>query len=450
MAVNVKPTKKVERSSRTITLKRESKADFDKSFRAEATQTDAKKKYIRNMPVKTFNGETYDRGADQTEGRSSNEASITVNFGVMSNSFGINSPYTGSTESGKPIEITEYVDNSRQGDDKISYGIEVDLEGLAHATFEERKKNAEQNGATVDERSQDRLQLNYSFSSAKNGVAALNPEIMATNLAKVGTQRYMLVASKKDPQKEAFTEKDVTALADTFVSEYNTALLAAADGKLTSGLTSKKVVDGKVTEGPAIKDTEVSKLPDGMKLSPIEVDGATVYAVTGVGSKTSELNKWLVNFNNYYNAKMSQVVNGTPELAGAQGENPITRKLGLVAGINSYAVTPVNKSEDMNYALIQPATTGKINAYAQAVRSAHDAATYYESNGQEVALETIYGKERLEVASSLSEICRPESTTREAAQKNAQEMLAKVEAQISALDAPAKGKGKAKEEPSVV
>jgi len=420
--------------ARTITLKRESQAEFNAAFRAAKTQQDPAKKYIRNIPVKTFNGDTYDRGADQSVGRSSNEASITVNFGKMSDAMGVKGQYRGATKSGRPIEVTRFEDPSRQNDDeRYSYSIEVDPVGLATATFEERKANAAKNGASVDERSKERLQLNYSFSSAKSGVAAINPEIMASNIAKVGTQRYMLVASAKDPNKEAFSKNDVQKLAECFVSTYEDTLAQAAAGKLTKGLTAKSVdASGKVTEGAAIEGTQIPKLPTGMKLTTVTVDGADVQVVAGAAGRTSELNKWLVGVNNYFNAQMSQVINGTPELRNGD----MTRKLGMVTGINSYAVTPVDKNADMNYALIQPATTGKINAYAQSVIKAHDAATYYAVDGVERGLSQIYSQDVLDKAAELNDVFRTPSTTREKAQEAAKDMLAKVETEIAKTKMP--------------
>lgn len=363
---------------RYMTLPAIEATEFERGFR------DAEGK-MRNVEIPTFNGQTF-----ENDGRGRNVATTLVNFEAMSN-LG-DSTHTGSTPEGKPVGVSRK--EVQEGNKSVSkYVLNVDPTALAAASYEERVKTAEAKGQpTPSENTKDRLNLKYSFSNTDKGVAGMNGVSFQSNVAKAAAQRYILTASPNKPEKNVPKQEIIEDISATFVNEYAKFAKEAVE-KGCKGIPVKDK-EGKVVKGQVVPNTEFGPLKD-MGIKAIDMNGTTVLGVAGDSSpnQTSAINKALVNFNNAFNAKMSQEING--KAAGMDKDTAAEyRQIGNMIGVDSYAVVPRDPktNEKADIIVIQPSTTAVIQPFSGAVLKAYDAAQHNGANGVAKSVEELYGK----------------------------------------------------------
>ena len=365
-------------TGRYMTLPAIEETEFERGFR------DAEGK-MRNIEIPTFNGQTF-----ENDGRGRNVATTLVNFEAMSN-LG-DSAHTGSTPEGKPVGVSRKV--VQEANKTVAkYVLHVDPKALAAASYEERAKVAEAKGQPAPNKNTvDRLNLKYSFSNTDKGVAGMNGASFQSNVAKAAAQRYIFTASPSKPEQNVPKQKMIEDISATFVKEY-AAFAKEAVEKGCKGIPVKDK-DGKVVKGQVVPNTAFGPLKE-MGIKAIDMNGTTILGVAGDSSpaQTSAINKALVNFNNAFNAKMSQEING--KAAGMDKDTAAEyRGIGNMIGVDSYAVVPRNPrtNEKADIIVIQPSTTAVIQPFSGALFKSYDAAMHDGPGGVAKPVEELYGK----------------------------------------------------------
>jgi hypothetical protein len=419
------------KTSRTVTLPTMTSKEFEDGFLALKNGGDENKvdNYMRNMTLKTFNGETF-----ENDGRGSNQASFAVNFAKMCDSVGpeykapgTDRSYAGSCENGMPIDIVAYTDVSDNNPDtRDKYVVTADLRAIASANYIERKAAAERDGRTApDPKSADRIAIKYTFPTTENGVAGMSLDGLTKNVGKAATQRYILTASQKTAG-DVPTADAVKSVAEVTKNTFESVMKDCIDGKAnkdmkTTGYNGKGTIEGTKVDKP------------NFDIKSMKVGEATVYAIDTSKSdvKVQDVNKWLVDVNNRFNKTLSQDVNSK---FAAKSEEA---KLGNMVGIQAYAVVPQDPAtgEKKDMILIQPAMTAQLQPFTSSLIKAYDAATHSkdypakEGEAKNVSVEDIYGKEIVENAGKLA------ATYNAPSGRTKDEAIAAVQAQLEGIQA---------------
>lgn len=386
---------------------------------------------MANIPIPLFNGQTFDNPDNPSDpGRGSNTANLVVNFSKMANlseellvqamgmsqadaaqAIGLQGPdgYTGFTEAETPVSVSVTRNLSEQDPLKrVKIGLEVDMKALAGANDIERAKNS--GDRKIDERSNGRLPLTCAFTTTYDGVAGMTADRMVANTGLAASQAYLLTASKKDPDKTLPGKDTVEAIGKLFASEY-TSFMKTAIEKGCDGIP-RQVKDAKSGKYVSSKTETVPKTgfkPLGeMGVTMTEVNGATVIAIDPSKASRPYSSAEMVNFNNAFNAHMSQVVNRQ-----FGDKDPVARNLANQMGINSYAVKPrvPGTNEPAGVTLIQPSTTLTVKPFAESVTTSVMCATHQNTK----PIEQLYSPKILENAAAIANYFPVEKTDLERA-----------------------------------
>ncbi len=374
---------------------------------------------IRNVNVPLFNGQTFP-GEGNDVGRGRTESTMVVNFGKMANissdvqallkTSAPGSKYTGNTGAdytvdGKdptPVALDVVRDLSVQGIDQYRVTTIIDPQALANANDAERDAARAAAGLKpLAEGAKGRLTLTAGLSTTDHGMPAMNGDRFRENVAQLASQNYLLTAQKKDPARGMVSQDTIDKVASTFSKGY-TDFVAKYATKACPGIDSQvKQADGSYKKGGAVPNTSFPSLAD-MGISVIGMkDGSTALVVTDT-AKNAANREGMNNFNNAFNAHMSQVVNKSFE------NDDAAKKLGNRFSIRSYPVTPMEPDSDKrDLTLIQPSTVITMEPYAAAVTRAYECATHNEplrdkDEPHMHAIEGLYGKEVLENAAKIA------------------------------------------------
>ncbi len=416
------------RGPRPVALQTQPFSQFEKQFRVLQSgdkaviekNRQANTHLIANVNVPLFNGQTFP-GENGDVGRGRTDSTMVVNFGKMANisqdvqallkTTAPGSEYTGNTGAdftvdGKdptPVALDVVRDLSVQGKDQYRVTTIIDMQALANANDVERDAFRKANSLpALGEAAKGRLTLTAGLSTTDHGMPAMNGDRFRANVAQLASQNYLLTAQKKDPSRGVVSQDTINKVADTFSKGYADFVSKYAD-KACAGIDRQvKGDDGKYktdkthpvpnTAFPSLADMGISVV--GMK------DGSTALVVTDT-AKNAANREGMNNFNNAFNAYMSQKVNQAFE------NDDAAKKLGNRFSIRSYPVTPVDPTKDgRDLTLIQPSTVMTMEPYAGAVTRAYECATHNEPHRQNEtaiqAIEGLYGKEVLENAAKIA------------------------------------------------
>lgn len=402
MAINRDKSTRLQKMTKQTLLNSMRGVTVDKNGAVTARKdgkTPDASKFVGNLEVKTFNGMTY--GDD---GRGSNTAQMTVNFATMSdigqvagqtfegrkepalfkttNPKAFESEYTGATPSGKPITFeAEY--NPSDNENPVTFSPVVDFKALATASFMEKEKAAQNSKdryykaptGKAREMAKDRVDLTYAFTTTHNGVAGMSEQGIASNIAKAAQQNYILTTGKGNIDTNKPQAETIKGLANEFSTAYKDLMGKAIKGELKNGLPQLvKGEDGKYTPGTsAIAGTQCDLSGKGLVMH--EADGCLHIGLEKDGANTSEINKQLVGFNNYFNRYMTQQLNEKYPAAEKDPTGVALKNMNQMVDLNAYLVSPPGAN---GVALVQPTMTAKISAFSAAVVKAHDAALHTE------------------------------------------------------------------------
>lgn len=416
------------KTGKTITLPTMLLSDFENGFSAVKDGVDLSdvNRYVHNgIGVNTWNGQVFE-GADGKEGYGSNAAGLTLNFAKLSDAIGAakyDKVYTGSCENGRPIDVKQYTDAS-ENDPKLRDKVVVtlDMKAIATANHEEKKEYAAAKGSAMPkDADRDRVPVKYTFTTTKNGVAGLDKEAVTNNIGKFAAQRYVLTASKSNPEQGMAEHSSVEKVANAYIDTYNSVMKDCIEGKCDKNMKTTGFNGAKKVE---IEGTKVDK--PNFDIKTMEIDGATVYAIDNKngGVNTSDVNTWLRSVNNRVNKTFAQVV-------GSQFEKgSMECKLGNEVGANSYAVVPQDPKTGAKSGmiLVQPAMQGIVKAYASKITDANYAATHQKPLGE------LYNDKIVENARTLADRYNKssgsEGRTKDDAIKAVENQLAGIQAQL--------------------
>lgn len=306
----------------------------------------------------------------------------------------------GSVDFGTPVAL-DIDPRATQGTVMITPII--DMQALAQANYKERvaKRGADKDrfkdAPAISESTKDRLKLNVKYTTAKDGIGAMTRERARENVARAGSQVYLMTARKNDAARDMFSPEQINGIADKISKGYEKFLKDYAKG--SEGLhpalrdAEGNVVPGKVDKSQTIDKTDFPSF-EQMGLGLVTVKGATVLAAVDLGDpkKNAEAaalrHAKLPNVSNAFNAIMSREFNSVPTMTNKQIEAlPAgsaerdaaqaalnTKNLGCNMKLNLYMTTP--QSVDVPFSVVQPSMNVEFTPYASMVRDTIECAQH--------------------------------------------------------------------------
>lgn len=349
------------------------------------------------------------------------------------------SQYSGNTPSGKPVEL-EVTPDLSAGTVKLTPVI--DMVALATATAQEREAARQNDKARFasapkpNESAAKRLDVSVKYPTTTNGIGSMNAQRAMENVAKAGSQAYLMTASKKDPERDMLKQEQIKSVADTINDAYGKFLDAYKGGSGAGIYPAARDADGNVKVDKKTGKTVEDKTKDpiaktgfdsfaSMGLAVMDVKGSKVLAAVDMGSPeanadaAAKRHAQLPNIANAFNAVLSREFNKVPTMsareinampAGAEKDAARdalnTKNLGLGMKLNMYMTTP-QSVEGEQFSVVQPAMTMKFSPFATMVRDTVECAQHLHDGPEGPAprgaseplrstIEDVYGPKILE------------------------------------------------------
>lgn len=350
----------------------------------------------------------------------------------------------------------------------------IDCQALANANYDDAKAERLANPSKfagvrepnpeVEKNLRNMMPVTVRFGTTTNGIGSMNADRAKQNTARVAAQTALMTKGAGGSMV-TFSKDEVASVGQTINDVYSSFLkeLAADPSKAYAGAgMAARDKDGKVIPGKfkgTVPGTEFPSLND-LGLAVLEVDGATVLAVTSTDPSKNDLRmKSMPAMNAAVNAKLSQAFNSVPTMSradvaklpradrAAEQSKLTVKNLGNSMAIQMYQTTP--KSVQDAFTLVNPSIQGTFSAFGNMVRDTvecaqhkHDgmdspAAKQAAERGEQYlskTIEQIYGAETLSNVRQIMADAGIETSSSELAKETSPEKVAEAKAASQAFN----------------
>lgn len=333
-------------------------------------------------------------------------------------------PYTGSCKNGMPMAFERVQDPSDNSNANVTVNVYGDLKAMASANYEEKmaKYKADQALDASKRRGipapnaadRDRITTTFVYNNTNNGVAGVSADTMAGNIGKFAAQRYLLTASKANPDQGLATSDDINRVGKLVNDTFMKTLQDSIDGKCEKNM--KSTGKGKSGKGE-IAGTAVAKPSFGIQIA--EVNGAQVISIDPNASK-KEVNDFFKAVSTRTNRTLAQEIGTLSEKAGSGFEKgSMANKLANEMSVEAYPVSP--KVDGANgLSVVQVSMKATTKPYAASLTKANEVYRH------QITPEDAYGKDVLANVKALNDTYQKESKTADEAKRIAEKQVADI------------------------